>query len=196
MLNTDYFTVRPASDAKRLSQASLSASLSPSKLSNSRTSSIDPVEETIEIENAETLLSVLKAARIDREKLEAMDNYLEFGTDLAQLQHEMHEVMSLFVFQTSRKILLSRLTQIYDETTQQLEQKDNAHLRERKVALEAAIKHADEETRKLAYWSDIKQMAENGETEGAVDGHKGWDGGAWQGVDQSGPAQPNNGKLP
>lgn len=196
MLNTDYFTVRSASESKRLSQASLSASLALSKTSNSRASSIGPPEETMEIDDVEALLQVLKAARIDREKLEAIENYLEHAIDLEQLQHEMHEVMALFVFQASRKILLSRLTQIYDETTQELEKKDSDYLRNRKAALEAAITHADEETRKLAYWSDIKQMAENGETEGAVDGSKGWDHEAWQGVDQSGPTEPNNGKLP
>ncbi|KAI9167756.1 hypothetical protein HJFPF1_03890 [Paramyrothecium foliicola] len=201
MLNTDYFTVRPASETKRLSQASLAASLAPSKASNAsntRASSIAVTEEEkVDIEDVETLLRILKAARIDREKLEAVENYLEHATDLAQLHHEMHDVMSLFVFQASRKILLSRLTQIYDETNHELEKKSyDEHLKQRKEALENAIKHADEETRKLAYWSDIKQMAEDGETQGAVDGGKGWDGDAWQGVDQSGPTEPNNGELP
>jgi hypothetical protein len=72
---------------------------------------------------------------------------------------------------------------------------DDTELQERTAALKAALKHADEEVRKLAYWSDVKQMAENGESRGAVDGEKGWQNG-WQGVDQSGPSVPNKDSLP
>ena len=68
-------------------------------------------------------------------------------------------------------------------------------LRKRHEALKAAIKHADEEVRRLAYWSDVKQMAESGESQGAVDTDAGWQRG-WEGVDQSGPSEPNSGKLP
>ena len=148
-----------------------------------------------DIENTETLMQILRAARIDREKLEAMESYLEHAADLSQLQEEMHEIMSIFVFQASRRTLLSRLMEVYDQTTEQLEKEEKPGLKERQQALKDAVKHADEEVRKLAYWSDVKQMAEGGEIKNAVDADKGWHEG-WQGVDQSGGAQPNGGKLP
>lgn len=148
-----------------------------------------------DVEDLETLLDTLRFSRIDREKLEATENYLENALDLSNLQQEMHEIMSLFIFQASRRLLLSHLMTIYDDTNKALEQSDTPELRGRRDALKAALKHADEEVRKLAYWSDVKQMAERGESRGAVASDKGWRG-EWQGVDQSGPAEPNRGKLP
>lgn len=164
-------------------------------MSMSQLSSVDVEEKIPDIENIETLIHFLRAARIDREKLEAVESYLEHGADLSQLQDEMHEIMSLFVFQASRRTLLTRLMEIYDETTAQLEKNETPNLKDRQQALKEAVKHADEEVRKLAYWSDVKQMAEGGDIKDAVDTDKGWHEG-WQGIDQSGGAQPNNGKLP
>lgn len=195
MLNADYFTVRPASERGHRSQGSVASSRVPSRMSMSQLSSAEVEEKMPDIENTETLMNFLRRARIDREKLEAVENYLEHATDLSQLQEEMHEIMSIFVFQASRRILLSRLMQIYDETTEELKKTESQELSHRKEALHDAVKHADEEVRKLAYWSDVKQMAESGEIKDAADPDKGWHEG-WQGVDQSGGAQPNNGELP
>lgn len=148
-----------------------------------------------DIDDIETLLETLKFARIDREKLEATENYLQNAMDLSRLPEEMHEIMSLFIFQASRRLLLSHLMAIYEDTKKTLEQTDDADLRDRKEALQSALTHADEEVRKLAYWSDVKKMAERGESKGAVDGDKGWCE-DWEGIDQSGPEVPNHGKLP
>ncbi|KAH7325905.1 hypothetical protein B0I35DRAFT_121682 [Stachybotrys elegans] len=195
MSDTKYFTVRSTAENNRLSLPSLAGSRVPSKTSLTQVSTAQTASIP-DMEDIETLLGFLRTARIDREKLDAVENYLENGIDLGQLQDEMHEIMSLFVFQASRKLLLTRLMHFYDDTVSKLESSDSAELRHRKEALEAAIRHADEEARKLAYWSDIKQMAESGETGGAVDAQKGWDDSAWQGVDNSGPLEPNHGKLP
>jgi len=197
MLNGDYFNVRPASDVRsRRSQQSLASSRVPSKTSLSFASTAEMKQVKPIIDDLETLLRTLRFARIDREKLEATENYLENALDLSQLDEEMHEIMSLFVFQASRRLLLSHLMSIYEDTKTALEKKEeDTELQERTAALKAALKHADEEVRKLAYWSDVKQMAENGESRGAVDGEKGWQNG-WQGVDQSGPSVPNKDSLP
>lgn len=199
MLNSDYFTVRAASErGSRGRSHSLASSQVPTRASmNGSTMEMEQVRP--DIENLETLMAILRHARIDREKLEATENYLEHAVDLSQLPEEMHELMTLFIFQASRRLLLSRLMAIYDETLKALKDKDedeeDPELNERKKALKAALKHADEEVRKLAYWSDVKQMAEGGESRGAVDDSKGWRNG-WQGVDKSGPEPPNKGELP
>jgi hypothetical protein len=156
--------------------------------------------EDLEIENIDTLLAVLRRARIDREKLEAVENYLEHaGQDLAQLKNEMGEIMRIFVFQASRRLLLAHMTRTFDDIIEKLEREDSPQLRERREHLAAAIKGADEEVRKLAYWSDVKDMVEGGESKSAVDEEKGWRE-EWQGVDQSGPAAPRaasrEGKTP
>merc|ERR1712169_88430 len=103
--------------------------------------------------------------------------------------------MSIFIFQASRRLLLSHLMSVYDDTVARLEKEDTQHDRERRDALKQAMEHADEEVRKLAYWSDVKQMAERGESRGVVDGDKGWCK-DWEGIDRSGPEVPNRGKLP
>jgi hypothetical protein len=196
MLGGDYFVVQPASDRmSRRSQQSLTSSRGHSRRSSAMSSNIEMEETRPDIEDIETLLQTLRFSRIDREKLEATENYLKNAVDLPKLHEGMHEIMSLFVFQASRRLLLTRLMEIYDGTSKELEKSDTPALRERREALKEAMKHADEEVRKLAYWSDVKQMAESGESRGAVDSERGWNE-EWQGVDKSGPAEPNRGKLP
>jgi hypothetical protein len=160
--------------------------------------SIKEVEEPLEIEDIETLLSVLRSSRIDREKREAVENYIEHAVDLSQLQDEMHEIMAIFVFQASRRQLLGHLMRTYDRVVRELEDdksNDNKQLLDRKDALEAAVKHADEEVAKLAYWSDIKKMAERGELRLSLDEDQDWYE-SRAGLDRSGPSGPNTGKLP
>jgi hypothetical protein len=199
MLNTNYFTVRSASHSRHTRSPSTAGSHA-SKGSVSAVSSTagdEPDELEIgDVEDVETLLMILRRSRIDREKIEAVQNYVEHGADdLVHLQEQMHQIMSLFIFQASRRILLAWLTQQYDETVEAQEKDKNSEpLRKRKEYLSAAIKHADEEVRKLAYWSDIKGMAEGGESHGAVDERKGW-GEGWDGVDKSGPAHVNSEDL-
>ncbi|KAH8171330.1 meiotically up-regulated 65 protein [Sarocladium implicatum] len=199
MLTTDYFLIQPAST--RNQHGSLASSGDPSKApSMSQESSVsgEPVQLP-EIQDMDTLMRILKKTRIDREKLEAVKNYLENGLDQEQLATQMHDIMGIFIFQASRRLLLSHLMQIYDSTTEELEkakEEGESGLQRRQEALKKAVKHADEEVRRLAYWSDVKQMAENGESKGAVDGDKGWDDETWEGIDQSGPGEPNKGKLP
>ncbi|KAI0406550.1 hypothetical protein F4802DRAFT_606232 [Xylaria palmicola] len=151
-----------------------------------------------EVKTAEDLMARLKQLRIDREKLEVVENYINNCTDdLLPLQDYMHDIMAAFVFQASRKTLLSRLTQLHDNGDMV---GNNAHKGKSTAAasmaenLAEAIKHADEEVRRLEYWSDIKGMAENGEAARAVDQRNGWDKG-WQGLDRSGAKGINEDKI-
>ncbi|KAK4190727.1 hypothetical protein QBC35DRAFT_427985 [Podospora australis] len=195
MLNPEYFSIRPSSEISRPQSPSKAAgSLRGSRLSVSSMGSEGVLEQPPNIENTDQLLRVLRASRIDREKIEAVDNYLDHAQDdLAGLQDVMHDVMTVFVFQASRKILLTRLTEVHDRATATAQKKQgketSVELQRRAENLAAAVRHADEEVRKLEYWSDVKQMAEEGDSLGAVDKKKGWDP-TWQGVDQSGPAAP------
>ncbi|KAK3325165.1 hypothetical protein B0H66DRAFT_111534 [Apodospora peruviana] len=224
MLNPDYFTVRPSSELERSpsrvttssqQQQQRSHSQAPSsrkgsvRLSTVSTGVMDEIMQE-DIESVDELLKVLRRSRIDREKIEAVDNYLEHAQeDLEGLQDVMHDVMAVFVFQASRRVLLTRLTEVYDRTVAELkkreEQKDKKtkgkqgdgesgnededRHRKRVENLRKAIKHADEEVRRLEYWSDVRGMAEEGDTKGAVDPRQSWDS-SWQGLDNSAPAQP------
>lgn len=159
-------------------------------------SSAEPERERPDIEDIEMLLTVLRSARIDRERKEAVENYVEHAIDLSELQHEMHEIMSLFIFQQSRRELLSYLMQKNEETSKAWEEDKSLELRLRKEALDAASQHAEEEVCKLAYWSDVKQMAESGELRDATGSCQGLGTDPWQGLDKSAPEPPRNGKMP
>lgn len=218
LLNPEYFSVEVVS---KLQHPVLSG---PSSVADgaSRTSQCFMHEEDAvataaqAIETLEDLMPMLRRLRIDREKLDAVENYLEHATDeLLGLQEHMHEIMSTFVFQASRRLLLTRLMNIHDDAAKKLKQQqrpgddkqkapaagDGAAAEEgddlkRKVDnLAAAVKHADEEVRRLEYWSDVKGMAENGESTHAVDDNSAWQQG-WEGVDQSGPIGANREQLP
>ncbi|KAB5525761.1 hypothetical protein GE09DRAFT_1010355 [Coniochaeta sp. 2T2.1] len=193
MLNAQYFSVRPASTAslgRSTSRGGSSRRGSKVSVTNSQNGDMAELQQP-DIEDVESLLRAMRASRIDREKIEAIDNYLEHtADDFARLEREMHEIMSLFVFQASRRLLLTRMAHIHDQTTKLIEGGDGSEkLKQKAKNLTAAIKHADEEVRRLEYWSDIKEMVVEGETKGAMDHCEGWDE-RWQGLDTSGPAEP------
>ncbi|KAM0485294.1 hypothetical protein ACHAPX_001278 [Trichoderma viride] len=171
-------------------------SRTPSRYSMTQASSAEPEQDRPDIEDIHMLLHVLRSARLDRERREAIENYIEHATDMSELQHEMHEIMSLFIFQQSRKQLLSYLLHKHEEAVKAWEEDESLKLKLRKEALDAAAKHAEEEVCKLAYWSDVKQMAENGELRDAVDTCEGLGDNPWQGLDKSAPEPPRNGKMP
>lgn len=204
MLGSEYFTVRPFSmdttrtggsganntktrSSSRHSAARASASFSSSAAGRgSADGKIPPV-----VEDVDTLMAVLHLSRIDREKIEAVDNFLAHGgEELVHLQHRMHDVMAVFVFQASRRALLSRLHEALAETRAELGRTDTGSLQRRADYLAAAVRHADEECQKLEYWSDIRKVVMAGESETAVDACGGWGGEGWRGVDNSGPGVP------
>ncbi|CAK7269053.1 hypothetical protein SEPCBS119000_003373 [Sporothrix epigloea] len=250
LLNPEYFTVLPAASARRSSSGATSRRDSRrDSRRTSRTSLAAPglgteggrrsTEEEEddgslyrmpkEIANADVLMNFLRVARIDREKIEAVDKFIESADDdLVRLQDFMHEIMALFVFQASRQTLLTHLTEAHDaavaarqkanddavitgvdrDKSNQADKADGAAgaavalssgevdtkqlqgLGRRAGYLAAAVKHADEEVRRLEYWSDIKTMAQRGATVGAVGGNEDWDAHQWQGIDSSGPIPP------
>lgn len=193
MLNPDYFTVRPASQRNSVGSSPNSRRGSRSNMSQMSSSSS---REKIDISDIVTLMQTLRMARIDREKREAMESYLEHATDLDGLECEMHEIMSLFVFQASRRMLLCNLMKKHDEAKEELTRNESPELLQRKDALDAAVRHADEEVRKLAYWSDVKHMVANGESRPSLEGDRSAFYDTHEGIDDSGPPPPNKGKLP
>lgn len=195
MLNTDYFSVRPASQRTRNTVGSLGSRVN-SQISMAQSSTLDFVEEMPDIEDVPTLMRTLRLARIDREKREAIESYLDHATDIECLQHEMHDIMAIFIFQASRRLLLCHLMVKSNEATRDLQNNESQVMRQRKDALDAALRHADEEVRKLAYWSDVKHMVASGESRISLEDDKTNFYETWEGVDQSGPLPPNHGDLP
>ncbi|OAA51012.1 peroxin Pex23-like-Penicillium chrysogenum [Beauveria brongniartii RCEF 3172] len=195
LLTTDYFSVRPASERTKHTAGSIISRV-PSRASTAQASTVDFIEEEPDIFDLPTLMRTLRFARIDREKREAVENYLEHAQDLPAMQRSMHEIMGLFIFQASRRLLLCHLLSKFNEATRDAEKEPTPATKNRKDALNAALRHADEEVRKLAFWSDVKHMVASGETRINLedDRHQFYE--TFQGIDQSGPAPPNGGELP
>lgn len=309
LLNPEYFTVTPQTHPRPTSRpnsrvSSMPNSRTPSVAGRSSASHRDEDRDDgwaaggsrelppPNVKTIDELMTRLQRSCIDRERLDAVNNYLDHDTDdLRRLHDHMHDIMSLFVFQASRRLLLTRLMEIRDEheswtkdearetsstgtgeekeekakdgaeerslvtsgpatmepqqssasppppqeangsTTPSLgkdkepgvQNKEEGHMKEngrqngrlrpeaagntgsdgrspggasqrsmsgvrtaRRLAnLEVAIRHADEEVRRLEYWSDVRGMAENGEAGAAVSSDRGW-GPEWEGLDRSG----------
>ena len=200
-LNADYFTIHPVKTGERASTyaPSLGKSLAENRLNMRAIENIidDPPEE---IENIQTLLKMLKAAKVDREKINMVLRFIdEGGQDIYYLSDQMSHILSMFVFQNTRRQLLSRmLKKISDASDARLKhQKEHteeyAQEKERIDNLLRAVRAAEDQVRALEYWSDIRDMTQAGETLHGADEKDGWEG--WQGLDKSGAVQASSPQL-
>jgi hypothetical protein len=192
LLNPEYFSVRQSSEMARDRSPSRASSAGNVEVAEHQQQQQQP-----DIEDTQELLRVLRESRIDREKIEAVNSYLAHAQDdLRGLEEIMHEIMALFVFQASRRVLLSKLTEVYDKTAAENQKKSSqdAGLDEKVKNIAAAVKHADEEVKRLEYWSDVKGMAEEGSSKSAPNGGKqAWDPGAGKCGSLAGPPAPQRG---
>lgn len=202
MLNDDYFTIHSKVDTRSVSRTGTSRGRSPGYRRMSGMYSVaQPLNmgEQIDLDDIRdipTLMVALKFSRIDREKMEAVESFIKNGGDeLYYLQDRMHDVMGMFIFQASRRLLLSHLIKIFDEATDReqdaleaadLDEAEKATRQRRLENLKSAIKAADEEVKRLEFWSDVKEMVVAGETANAASVEQGW-GPDWVGLDESGP---------
>lgn len=109
----------------------------------------------------------------------------------------MYDIMGLFVFQVLRCLFFSYFMQIFDFIMDELEKKKDkvdVGLKDCYEVFWNVVKYVDEEVRRLVYWSDVKQMVENGEMN-VMEECKGWDGEEWEGIDQSGFGELMKGKF-
>lgn len=100
--------------------------------------------------------------------------------------------MSLCIFQNSRRYILTMLSEkltaaekLRDEHTAHNEE-ISAQEQQKITNLENAIAAADEQVKRLEYWSDVRDMARSGTTSFATDAQV-WGYAKWRGLDASGP---------
>ena len=194
-LNPDYFTIHP----KILRGPSPNGSLTYSALRARGFQNDDINVQDADIANIGTLILMLRKSAVDREKLVAVRKFVNQGGDeLFYLSDRMSDIMSLFIYQSSRRQLLAELIQHFDTSTARKESL-SGHMHsdeESKQQHEAAVKQAnnlsraveaaDEQVKRLEYWSDIKSMARHGETMHATDNDH-WNETKWQGLDPASP---------
>ncbi|KAI4920196.1 hypothetical protein J4E90_002336 [Alternaria incomplexa] len=151
-----------------------------------------------EIRDIATLMRKLKAAAIDREKIIYIHKFIDDGgEELHYLPEQIPSIMSMLIFQNSRRQLLSTLMDRFEAAKDHREQHKKDHkpegdAEERRINnLLKAIEAADNECKKLEYWSDIKNLTEEGKAGNATDPSMGWDEEKWQGLDASGAKHPD-----
>ncbi|OQO06159.1 hypothetical protein B0A48_08747 [Cryoendolithus antarcticus] len=192
-LTADYFTIRPSTVRPRSLDSS--AMLSSAQARAFAKVDDEPDIEKVEIPDIGTLLHLMRKAAVDREKLVGVRKFIDHGGDeLFYLSDRMPEIMSLFVYQSSRRQLLTDLMQRFEHASTRKESlADHTHDdEETRKKHEAAAKHADnllkavnaadDQVKKLEYWSDIKSMAHEGQALHATDSVH-WDEKKWQGLD-------------
>lgn len=207
-LTEEYFTIHPKTVRRGMDDISTMAESELARMLREKEDEVANVDN-MEISDIASLIAALKKAPVDREKLVAVRKFITdaTGDELYYLSDRMEEIMSLFIFQSSRKQLLTDLLQRHDEISKQKKDltahsysgEDEAGQREHKFAekraeyLMKAVHAADEQVKKLEYWSDIKGMAQHGNT--LLDSEGGqWDGQKWQGL--AGPSSPKSDEHP
>ncbi|KAG9558639.1 hypothetical protein KCU79_g8788, partial [Aureobasidium melanogenum] len=128
-----------------------------------------------------------------REKIVLVRHFIDNGgDDLHYLGEQMETIMSLCVFQNSRRYILTMLSEkltaaekLRDEHTAHNEE-ISAQEQQKITNLETAIAAADEQVKRLEYWSDVRDMARAGTTSFATDAGV-WGYAKWRGLDASGP---------
>lgn len=109
LLNADYFTIHASRDRSRGSSAERTIHNRSSFLSNTRSES-DNEQDSSDVSDILKLMTILKGARVDREKIWAVKVFLDQGgEDLFYLADKMGNIMNSFVYQTSRRQLQSNL---------------------------------------------------------------------------------------
>jgi hypothetical protein len=194
-LNSEYFSIH-AHPTRSRSRSPGAPSIQESRYSVGQLArrNMEAEVDREDIRDIGALMKALKLSRIDREKMEVVENFIQNGgDDLFHLKEYMDEIMQQFIFQASRKLLLAHLSQILADLSNQKDgtaddDKEEDSARQRRLEyLEAAITAADEQVKRLEFWSDIKNLVERGETSGGVDDSQGWNEEKWTGIDDSGP---------
>ena len=200
-LTSDYFTihskVRPAGeDVESLTTQEKRPQYSLQTSTAWGAKSWEDQAELAEVNNVPDLLRGLRTAAIDREKIVLVRQFLDQGgQELHYLAENMEHIMKLLVFQNSRRQLLSILMHEFeaaekhrDEHEDREEEESDEEKRHIDNLLKA-VEAADDQCKLLEYWSDVRDMARDGEILRASEHKHGWDHG-WQGLDTSGPDPP------
>ncbi|KAF2482810.1 hypothetical protein BDY17DRAFT_166858 [Neohortaea acidophila] len=193
-LTAEYFTIHPKTVRPASEDYSRMGTSEMARMKERRRRQDEVEVDQMDITNIASLIYVMKRASVDREKLVAVRKFTDgAGPELYYLSERMPEIMNLLVFQSSRRQLLADLLHRFDaahERRQSLAdhkhddeeaQKQHGEASQQAENLINAVKAADEQVKRLEYWSDIKSMVHGGEIlHGTSDGD--WDRARWQGL--------------
>lgn len=171
-LTSEYFTIHPKSLAAGTTGTGTVGRIQQEEEEE------EEAEEDLEVEKMEVrdigaLATALRRARVDREKLLAVRKFVEGGgEELYYLAERIPAIMNGIMYQTSRRQLLGELLSCHDHAHRRQEElAAHDHAGDSKAAddhglavrtaenLHRAVVAAEEQVKRLEYWSDIKDMA-------------------------------------
>ena len=110
--NPEYFTIHTARERSK----SPTSSATESRMAPAGWKGKEEIEDDQDIKDIATLMGVLRNSKVDRQKVEAVHKFVNQGGDeLFYLSEEMPHILSLLVYQSSRRQLLSVLLEKIDE---------------------------------------------------------------------------------
>ena len=172
MLTEDYFTIHAANR-----RPSRDSSANRSSVMNALKSD-EAEDDTGEITNILALMTALKKANVDREKIAAVTAFLgQGGDELYYLADNMPKIMEDFIYQSSRRQLQTLLLQTLDDATRSQKQEEGKGkgkevsdpdliARKRKIDnLLKAVHTAGVHVNDQDYWSDLRARATSSEAD-------------------------------
>ncbi|KAJ5141424.1 hypothetical protein N7526_002419 [Penicillium atrosanguineum] len=133
MLNEDYFTIHSSKVTSRAQSVAGLSRVESGFLSRVSTKTDEQVQSE-EVVDIPSLMHELKLASIDRERIEALKKFVQNGgEELYYLNDRIPEIMSMFLFQTSRWQFVTYLVGIIQQLSKEItECDDNADQAQRK----------------------------------------------------------------
>ena len=189
LLNEDYFTIHAAKRDRSRESSADRTTTNRSSFINGQNYNSDDEQDLGEISNVAALMTALKRARVDREKIAAVKAFLDQGGDeLFYLADSISEIMNMFVHQTSRRQLQTCLLQALDEATRNSHNDEeegkgkekakepsvsdlNAQQKRKIDNLLKAVHTAGVHVNDLAFWSDLRARATSSETDPTNETH-------------------------
>jgi hypothetical protein len=164
MLNADYFTIHASKDRSHSRSPSFDGlSTKRSSYSGMQVESETDIDQG-DITNILELMKVLKRATMDRAKIEAVQSFLEHGGDeLFYLPDHMPEVMSMFLYQTSRQQCLREIRKALNDkpknlqVAETLDGTDDEAVKRRADSIQRAVEVAEDHIKNIEYWSEAKE---------------------------------------
>ncbi|PYI07467.1 hypothetical protein BO78DRAFT_366587 [Aspergillus sclerotiicarbonarius CBS 121057] len=150
-LNEDYFTIHSGKNKRAASEAGLttaSAGYTIGSLSRTTTKVNDEEEVPVEeIADIPALMHALRVAIVDREKMDALDQFVEEGgEELFYLDEQIPEIMSMFVFQASRWQFYTHLTDILADLSERTPSPSSSTNGPEATALQGKLHHLQKAT--------------------------------------------------
>ena len=171
--NKDYFTIHPSQ--KVIPQTDTMSTFQPTTASIYRKApglidnDDDEEDEEADLDNIATLLLRLKRTRVDRERIRRILHFVDYGDETTHyLAEEMPQILSLFLYQDSRRTLLEsmlkRMTQAQDRRDEHERNNTAESDDEKRKAddLMRAVEATETEVQKLEFWSDVKGVVHGG----------------------------------